>query len=462
VYRRDTIVARATPPGRGAVAIIRLSGDDAFSILDRMFVAGRSESGSAAEGWRLRHGVVRTDVGGDDIDEVLVVRMPGPVSYTGEDVAEIQCHGSPLVCERIERAAITLGARPAERGEFTRRAVLNGRMDLVQAEAVADLIDARMDAGARAAWDQLQGALSQTLTELRTGILEVLADLEAAIDFADEDLPAGESGLRLVALDRVAAQIDELLSGFPVARRRREGYATVFTGRPNVGKSSLVNALLGHQRMIVSDEPGTTRDSVEEEIDLGAAALILTDTAGLRPAPGAAETVAVDRARSAAADADILVVTLDGSRPLAAEERDIIDSARDRCAIVVVNKKDLRPGLSPADRALLDRADAPVIEVCALSGAGVSDLASALRCVAEQDSATGSPATTISRVRHRSCLERAAVALNAGRQIVAADGPPELASVELRTAAGELAAITHPLDNEEILDHVFSTFCIGK
>ena len=462
MYRRDTIVARATPPGRGAVAIIRLSGDDAFSILDRMFAPGHLDRERAAPGWRLHHGVVKTDVAGDIIDEVLAVRMPGPASYTGEDVAEIQCHGSPLVCERIVRAAIILGARAADRGEFTRRAVLNGRMDLIQAEAVADLIDARMEAGARAAWDQLQGALSQKLTDLRAGIVELLADLEAAIDFADEDLPAGDTAGRLSVLDRLAAQIDELLRGFPVARRRREGYSTVFTGRPNVGKSSLVNALLGYQRMIVSDEPGTTRDSVEEEVDLGAMAFVLTDTAGLRPAPGAAEAAAVARARTAAVDADILVATLDGSMPLTAAERDMLDTARDRCAVVVVNKKDLPAGLSSADRAHLDRLGAPVIEVCALSGAGVADLGSALRRVAERDLAHGEQTAAISRVRHRSCLERAAAALQAGREIVSVDGPPELASVELRAAAGELAAITHPLDNEEILDQVFSTFCIGK
>ena len=238
MYLRDTIVARATPPGRAAVAVIRLSGGDAFAILDRMFDPSRDvrEDERGAPGWRLRHGRLRADRDGEILDEVLAVRMPGPASYTGEDVAEIQCHGSPLVCERIIGAAMTLGARAAERGEFTRRAVLNGRIDLAQAEAVADLIDARVEAGARAAWDQLQGALSAELASIRAEIVTVLAELEAAVDFTDDDIPEPENGLRVRTLDRAAARIGALLEGFPAARRRREGHATVFTGRPNAGK----------------------------------------------------------------------------------------------------------------------------------------------------------------------------------------------------------------------------------
>ncbi|RMF22057.1 MAG: tRNA uridine-5-carboxymethylaminomethyl(34) synthesis GTPase MnmE, partial [Deltaproteobacteria bacterium] len=251
MYRRDTIVACATPPGRGGVAIVRLSGDQARAIAEDLFRPSRARSWSPR---RLIHGAVRDPDRGRTIDEGLLAWMPGPHSFTGEDVVELQVHGSPLVVERIIAAAVRLGARPAERGEFTRRAVLNGRLDLLQAEAVADLIDARVEAGADAAWAQLQGALSQRLGRIREGIVDVLAEVEANVDFSDEELPGEEIDVRM---DRVAASIKEiesLLGGFAAARRLRDGYSVVFVGRPNAGKSSLVNALLGTGRMIVSHE----------------------------------------------------------------------------------------------------------------------------------------------------------------------------------------------------------------
>lgn len=463
MYLRDTIVARATPPGRGAVAIVRISGDRATAILDRMFTPSKARGGDAsAESWRFRHGTLRDDRNGHVLDEVLVVTMPGPSTYTGEDVVEIHCHGSPLICDRIISATLAHGARPAERGEFTRRAYLNGRVDLVQAEAVADLIEARMERGALVAWDQLQGALSERLETARQRIIDLLAELEASVDFSDEELPAERPELRIAALAEVESEIRAMLDGFAVARRWREGYRTVFCGRPNVGKSSLVNALLGSSRMIVTDEPGTTRDSVEELIELDGTAFVLTDTAGMRDAPGRAEEEAVERARVAADDADILVLVLDGSGPMSAEEREWVHEAESRCAFIAINKNDLPAGLSEEDLGLLRSSGRPLLKLSAINGSGISELGAQLKECVRAELAESSQQVGVSSARHRAALERCLAAVARARQLQLESGPPELTSLELRAAATELAAITHPLDNEEILDEVFRTFCIGK
>ena len=428
-----------------------------------MFTPSRERRGVAsAEAWRFRHGTLRGDRNGDVLDEVLVVTMPGPSTYTGEDVVEIHCHGSPLICDRIIAAVLSHGARPAERGEFTRRAYLNGRVDLVQAEAVADLIDARMERGALVAWEQLQGALSSRLETARQQIIDLLAELEACVDFSDEELPTEKPEFRLAALGSVESDIRKMLSGFAVARRWRDGYRTVFCGRPNVGKSSLVNALLGSARMIVTDEPGTTRDSVEELIELDGTAFVLTDTAGVREAPGRAEEAAVERARVAADEADILVLVIDGSRPIGPDEREWVRETESRCAFIAVNKSDLPAGLSEDDRHLLRSCRRPVLELSAMAGTGLAELGEHLKsCVRSELEETSQP-VGVSSARHRAALERCLTAIDRARQLQLESGPPELTSLELRAAVSELAAITNPLDNEEILDEVFRSFCIGK
>jgi tRNA modification GTPase len=393
---------------------------------------------------------------------VLYVVMPGPRSYTGEDVVEIHCHGAPLVVERLLGAASEAGARAAEPGEFTRRAVLNGRMDLLQAEAVADLIQARVQTGARLAWEQLQGALSESLRSIRASLLGTLADVEANVDFSDEDLPEENVQIRLRRLDEAAGAIDRLLTGFAVARRHREGHRLVLMGRPNVGKSSLANQLLGHGRMIVSEEPGTTRDSVEETVDLGGTAFVLTDTAGLRDTPSAAESAAVARARAAADAADIPVVVIDGSVPLTSDDRLLLAWAGDREALVVINKRDLPEMLTAVDRQEIATASSCCSAVSALTGAGCGELVRRLVVRARGERTVEAQPVAITRVRHRGALEKASARLMRCRELAAAEGPAELVSIELRACLDELASITDPVDNEDVLDSIFSEFCIGK
>jgi tRNA modification GTPase len=365
-----------------------------------------------------------------------------------------------LIVEQLIAAATRAGARAARPGEFTRRSVLNGRMDLLQAEAVVDLIEARGAGGAALAWAQLQGALSRRLYEIRAHIIAVLADVEANVDFSDDELPVENIHARLDALSAVDAEIGAMLGGFPAARRWREGYRVVFTGRPNVGKSSLLNAMLGYARMIVSDEPGTTRDSVEESVDLGGVHFVLIDTAGIRDAPGLAEAQAVARAREQADSADILVQVLDGSAALSAADRAMVADADGRPRVIVVNKVDLRRVLDGEEvRAIVGR-ECPVLEIAALTGAGCGALADELRRLA--DAAPPCESVAISRVRHRTGLENARAALAAAAVLLRDDSEPELSSIELRAALAELASITDPVDNDDVLDVIFREFCIGK
>lgn len=431
----------------------------AAQITSRMFVATR---GGQLHPWRLRHGTVVDPDSAAALDEGLAVWMPGPRSYTGEDVCELHCHGSPTVVSLVLEAAVRAGARPAEPGEFTRRAVLNGRMDLLQAEAVADLINARVQAGVEAAWQQLQGALSEELEEIRALVLRVLADVEANIDFSDDELPSENPAARCETVEQARHRIARLLSGFAAARRQREGFLTVVIGRPNVGKSSLINRLLGYGRMIVSDEPGTTRDSVEEVVDLGKVAFVLTDTAGLRQTASKAEQAAVDRARDKVASADLLVTVIDGSAALTSDDERILELSAPRPGLLVVNKLDLPSRLDDAARARLARLGQPLVDVSARDGTGCGRLMEALASLADTRMTDDAQPASISRVRHRAALERADHFLADAVELVTEGGAAELAAVELRSALTELATISQAVDNDDILDLIFREFCIGK
>ena len=456
-YRADTIVACATPPGRGAIAVVRCSGRDALAIGGRVF---RPARGGSLEPWRFRRGTAFAADGLTPLDDVLAVHFPAPHSYTGEDSFEIHCHGAPVVVEQILASMMAAGARGAERGEFTRRAVLNGKIDLLQAEAVADLVDARMAAGARAAWAQLQGALSGELLALRSSLIGVLADIEAQVDFTDDDLPEADLGRRAAAIVAVEKRITELLGGFAASRRQREGLRVVVTGKPNAGKSSLVNGLLGTGRMIVSDEPGTTRDLVEEAVDLSGIAFVLVDTAGIRDTDSKAELEAVARARDSIGEADLLVLVVDSS--IAAEDEDLRfwEMALGPDTIVAFNKTDLAAGLSAGHRSMLVDGAAAVVETCGRRPGGCSDLAEAL-CRLGSSRIEAEP-VGISRARHRCALERTLVPLERARELALTEQACELAAFELRAALAELAGISDDLGSEEVLDRIFSEFCIGK
>ena len=441
-----TVVAVATPSGRGGVGCVRLSGDDAVRIATRLFEAAGNNNGSPAFGRFLgRDGL--------PLDHGYRVCFPRGGSFTGELTVELWAHGSPAVLEELVAGALAAGALAAGPGEFTYRAVRNGRMDLTRAEAVRDLIEARTLYQARVAFAQADGALSRRLAPLRKRLEEWIARGEAAIEFVEESETHLPGGRLKGAIDTALAECSELLEGFLTGRVVRDGATLALVGHPNVGKSSLFNRLLSRDRAIVTDRVGTTRDTLEEELSVDGIPLRLIDTAGLREVTEEVESEGVRRAERARDEADLVLLVLDGSRPLQLSEAESLkraESEGDR-TVVAVNKCDLPPA---------DQDELPGLRVSALTGEGIGELRATLR---ERLIGTGpleDPIVTSSR--HAAALERTRDALGRAAR-AAADGlSEELLLVDLREAMRHLGEITGELSNEALYDRIFSTFCIGK
>ncbi len=453
VYREgDTIVACATPSGTGALAVVRLSGPRAAAVADRIFSGAIAPSRAAPKTVHL--GAI-TSPSGEKIDEVLLTSFRAPHSFTGEDSIEISCHGAPFLVKRIVERAVAAGARPAAPGEFTRRAFLNGRIDLAQAESVADLVGARTAAAARTALRQLHGRLSGTLHRIRTSLIDVLAGVEANLDFvAEEGAPpfSPEEGAR--AALRVKEEIDRLLSRADEGRFVRDGVRLVIAGRQNSGKSTLFNALLDEERAIVSEEPGTTRDVIEGEFEEGGILFFVSDTAGVGgKVGGPVEREGIRRGARRRRTADLVLVTLDGSEPPGAEDEGLLDETAGRKRVVVVTKDDLPRRLGEVPLGHVETA----IPVCAPENRGIAVLRETLRDAVSGDVGTGDPEVT--SVRHIERLRAASKALAAAAKVTASG---ELFAEDLRAAAAALGEITGEGAREELLDAIFSRFCLGK
>jgi tRNA modification GTPase len=445
----DTIAAISTPPGEGGIGVIRLSGPDAVAIARRLF---RPAFDPAP--YRLHYGHVVDETG--VVDEVLLSVMRAPRSYTREDVVEISAHGGPVPLRRILALVLAAGARLARPGEFTERAFLNGRIDLTQAEAVLDTIRARTDAGLRAAQAALGGALGGRVRALRGRLVALLASLEAAIDYADEDLTFLAPAEIADELESIAADLTDLVASHDRGKLLREGAATVIIGRPNTGKSSLLNALLGEARAIVTDVPGTTRDVIEEQIDLHGVPLRLVDTAGIRHTEDAVERIGVARSRAALEGADLVLLVLDASAPLTPEDAALLAEVRARPAIAVLNKADLPAVLTPAEIA-----GVPTVALSALTGAGLSDLHDAFARLLF-GGAVAAEAPALANLRQRDAAMRAADAVRHTLATVAAGGSEELIAVDVMAAAAALADITGDDIREQVIHDLFARFCVGK
>jgi tRNA modification GTPase len=459
MYAADTIAAIATPPGAGGIGIVRISGPLARVIAGRVFVP----SAATDRGWdshRLYHGTVR-DAAGEPLDTALAVVMRGPRSYTGEDVLELHCHGSPVALRRVLHAVLSCGARAAEPGEFTRRAFLNGRLDLTQAEAVIELIRSRSAAGAALASTQLLGSLSDEFTNIRTDLIDVRARLEVQIDFSEEEV-AVDPGALAGDIERALLRCERLLASYRRGRLVRDGLRVAIAGKPNVGKSSLLNALLGEERAIVTDVPGTTRDVVEEAADFDGIPVVLSDTAGVREATDAVEAIGVDRARAAIAGADVVIAVFDGSCQLDVADAAVIQAVRGGRTIVAINKADLAFAYEEGELVSRFPSAPRAVRISALTGAGLDGLrAAVVGSVADEgDGFGGGPTVTL--VRHRDGLEKAAKSLRLALAGVRQGVSPDLIAVDVQDAADHLASITGALTSEDVLDRIFSEFCIGK
>ncbi len=446
----DTIAALATPVGASAVAVVRVSGPDTARLLDEIF-------GVAPLPRRVRRSDYR-DRSGALLDDVLFVFFQGPKSYTAEDTLEITSHGNPFIVQKILEDLFARGCRPANPGEFTQRAFINGRMELSQAEAVMDLIHAHSDRALAAANQQLRGALGRRIESMVTRLLGVIAHVEAYIDFPDEDLPVEDQTTLSGEIEDLLRETNGLLATGRYGELLRDGIKTVILGAPNVGKSSILNRLVGRDRALVSPEPGTTRDFIEERIIVGPYCLRLIDTAGLNITPAPLEKLGMEKTMEKAEEADLVMAVTDtesGSPYFPSELRAYLKLGR---AIVVVNKTDLAPSAVPADAF----EGIPIVGISATTGSGFEELAAAITAAADAFRPTVGSDFTAINARHAHALTTVRDNLTAARKQIRDAAAAELLAGDLRAALVGLEEIGGKIDNERMLDRLFATFCIGK
>jgi tRNA modification GTPase len=456
----DTIAAIATPPGVGGIGLVRISGAAAIAVAQRLFVRQSGLPVQRLESHRVYYGYV-VDAWGERIDEALLCVMRQPRSYTREDVAEISCHGGLGVTQRVLDTVLAQGVRVAQPGEFTKRAFLNGRLDLAQAEAVIDLINARTLASQRAALNQLDGVLSRYLRDLREDLVQVSVHLEAGIDFPEEDIELVSSGGLIDRLAAVEAKLMHLLGTYARGRVTREGLALAIVGRPNVGKSSLLNALLGHDRAIVSPQPGTTRDTIEATFELGDMLLRIIDTAGIHATTDTLEKEGVRRARQAIERADLLIVMFDGSTTLTPDDHGLLAMTAGRPRLLVRNKCDLPLCWSLQDLGLTQE-KAPLLAISAQRGDGLSALERAIVQQALGGESLSQDEVMLTRARHHQSIAATLHGVQTALHGLQQGTPVEFVAFDVTEALQQVAEILGESCSGEVLERIFSNFCIGK
>ena len=453
----DTIAAIATPLGEGGLAVIRISGADALAVADRSFVPRgkssqrptRAASHTVHYGHVVRHGRV--------VDEVLVTVLRAPRTFTREDVVEISCHGGMLATKSVLDTVLENGARLAEPGEFTKRAFLNGRIDLAQAEAVADLIHARTDLALSAANEQLAGKLSRRINQVRDDLLRALAHVEAHLDFPDEDIAPDTRETLLARLDAARLFIEELLRTANDGQLLRRGIRAAIVGRPNVGKSSLLNQLLGRDRAMVSPIAGTTRDTIEETANIRGIPVVFIDTAGLRESGDTLELEGMRRSRDALARAELILHVFDSSEPLTPEDEIYLADFAAKKRVIVLNKTDLPPRLNlPAELI------GPIQKVSCTTGAGIAALEDAIKQLVWSGEIRAEMLEVMINSRHQNALRRAHDATARTHAALSENLTLELAAMELRIAVNAVGEVVGKTSTEDLLDSIFSQFCIGK
>jgi len=455
VSATDTIVALSTPPGRSGIGVVRLTGSSALELTRALL----SDSDFSPEPNRASLKAILDPESGEILDRAVLTYFKSPQSYTGEDVVELSCHGSPPLLMRVVDSLLSLGARPAEPGEFTMRALSNGRLNLTQAEAVRDLIDARTHTAVRQAARQLGGELSARLQPVKDSLLEIIVPLESSLEFVEDDLPPDMTEGIVRKLSALSDKLEELAETFRQGRLLKEGLRVTLVGRPNVGKSSLFNSLISYERAIVTEIPGTTRDTLSEVINIDGVPVLITDTAGVRASTDRIEQLGIERTRRAVTDADLTVIVLDGSQTLTAEDKKIFDEASDNYLLIAVNKSDLED-FSVNNACSLANGQ-PIISISARNGDGLDELRAAIMEPFSTHQAYEN-SFVITSARHYDLLKRAGDSLRSTESLFSDSASEELVLAKLYEALRFLGEITGETTPEDVLSEIFSSFCIGK
>ena len=453
----NTIAAISTAPGIGGIGIIRMSGDNCFDVLEKIFKQKNSQSIEEIKGYSIKYGTI---VDGEEIvDEVLVSYFKAPKSYTAENMCEINSHGGVVIMNKILDLCIRNGADIAEPGEFTKRAFLNGRMDLSQAEAVIDIINAKTDKEAKISLEQLEGNLSEKITNIRKIIISVMADIEATIDYPEYDLEEVTNAKILKILDEVDIILDSLEKSFYNGKILREGISTAIIGRPNAGKSSLLNIILNEERAIVTDIEGTTRDTIEEYISIDGVPLKIIDTAGIRNASDEVERIGVQKAIEIAKKSDVVIAIFDVSRELNKEDEEILSLLEDKNSIILLNKIDLDRKVS-LDK--IKNINKPIVEISTKTREGLEVLYSEISNLFKLKEIANDGETIVSNVRHKNIILNSRRNLDRARETIRNNMPIDMISSHLKEILEELGKITGETVTEDVIAEIFSKFCLGK
>ena len=452
----DTIAAISTPRGEGGIGIIRISGDKSFEILDKIFNTKNPNRDLGF--YKFNYGFIHDN--GKIIDEVMAVRMKAPKTYTCEDVVEINCHGGHLISEKVLELVLKNGARHAEQGEFTKRAFMNGRIDLSQAEAVMDIIQGKTEKSISLSLEQLRGDLRDKIGSFKKALLDVTAHVNVVLDYPEEGIDDPLPSNLRENLENVYAEADRLISSYDKGKKIKEGIKTVIAGKPNVGKSTLLNSLLKEERAIVTHIPGTTRDVIEEIINIKGIPLVLTDTAGIRKTEDIVENIGVEKSKKFIENADLVLLVLDASRELESEDRDVIEKIQNnnKKTIVLLNKIDLERKIELDEFGLEN-----ILEISAKDNIGIEDMEERIYSyIVEEKVEDSSEKLIITNIRHKTALEKTKDAIRNIFETIDAGMPMDLISVDLKEALDSLSEITGEISSEDILDHVFGNFCVGK
>lgn len=454
----DTIAAIATPLGESGIGVIRISGSKAYDVGDAIFQSKSSLPLAQRRDRSIQYGLI-VDDDGKAVDEVILLIMKGPRSYTAEDVLEIQCHGGRQSLSEILGLVLRHGARLANPGEFTQRAFVNGRIDLAQAEAVMDVIQAKSAQGLTSAVSQLEGRLSRVVGDMRLHLTDFITRLEVTVDYPEEDLEEIEVPDIAGAIREMEQRLDAMLAESKSGRMMRDGVMAAIAGTPNAGKSSLLNRFLETERAIVTDVPGTTRDVIEEWITIQGVPICLVDTAGIRSTDDTVEQIGVRRAKEYMDRADIILVVVDQSRPLQEEDRQILETARGRQALIVLNKEDLQPAFATEE---LQSYGLPLLSISASTGAGMGELKDAMLSLALQQGLTAAQSALLANTRHIELVRQSREALQRALDTIEAGMPVDCAIVDIREAWELLGSITGDTVHDDIIEEIFSRFCLGK